>query len=102
MRILLLGFLALLAACGRAPDVQRRPTELGPVVAAPDPTVGCDMRVEGPWRGADGFRIIADAVGVSCGEASVSLTVAGPRALTHMASNYQVANGRRLHLQGHI
>ena len=91
MRVLAVLCLVLLAACGRVAWPQGRPAELGPVIAAPDPTVGCDMRVEAPWRGAAGFRVIADAVGVACGDASVSITIAGPRDLTHMASSYQIS-----------
>ena len=86
-------FLALFtAACGRAPPqpVPHR-AELGPDVAAPDPTVGCNMRVTAPWRGAPGYRIVADAVGVTCGDASITLTIAGPNGRTHMSASYQIA-----------
>ena len=83
--------MVLLAACGRdvSPQGRGEHAELGPLVTAPDPSVGCDMRVEKPWPGAAGFRIIADAVGVSCGEASLTIVIAGPRDQSHLAKAYR-------------
>lgn len=91
MRFLTLLILLSLAACGRPGSAVVHRESLGPNVAAPDPRVGCNMRVEAPWRGANGYNVVADAVGVTCGEASVSLTIAGPDGGTHMAANYQIA-----------
>ena len=84
--------LLLLAACGR-PIPPGPPTraELGPDIAAPDPTVGCNMRVEAPWQGADGYKVLADAVGVTCAETSVSIEIVGPNGTTRMAANYPIA-----------
>lgn len=95
MRSALVSALLLLAAaCGRndTPAGRGEHAELGPVLSAPDPTVGCDMRVEKAWEGASGFRIIADAVGVTCPEADISLVIAGPRDQSHMAVNFKARN----------
>lgn len=82
--------LVLLAACGRAPQPIPHRVELGPDVAAPDPSVGCNMRVTAPWRAAPGYQVIADAVGVACSDVSLTLTIAGPNGRTHMSASYEV------------
>ena len=91
MRVALISVLLLLAACERndTPEGRGEHAELGPVLAAPGTGLGCDMRVEKPWAGAEGFRIIADAIGVTCPEASISIFIAGPREQSHMAVTFQ-------------